>query len=486
MFKKNSISPSPKTHYTYFNITFVHFLCCLLLVSTLANSACFNRNRVPKGEARPPGKPSNTANNPKQGQTVVREHGTDKLKPQNNNTTTEIFTPKTNDLEKPVKRVEPVKLQKNIQSSYDIAIMLPFNANSYIPNASYDSIPEKSVMALELYEGMLVGLDHLQQQGLQLTAHIYDTEKKPSKVGRILSSPEVQGADFILGPIYNKPLKTVAAFAKERGIYHVSPLSPSTKVTSNNPYYFIANPSIETHCEALFNYLMEAHKNKHYVTISNATSSKESKTAGLFARFAREYVGNGEFSEVNMTQLNYASHTEEEIAAYLSDTQENVIIVTSFNELFINDVIRKLHMLRDTYRITLVGMPNWLEISSLQLDYLAHLNFHVSTPFWVDEYSAVHQRFKQDYITRFQTYPSNNAAKGYDLITHFGRTLKDHGSNFGLFLNEVATQGTYTNYQFAPAVNNTFSSLTASPDYYENKYVNILRYRPDFIFEKVK
>lgn len=372
-----------------------------------------------------------------------------------------------------------------IPESFDIAVMLPFNTQYYFPNFNNDSIPDKSVLALEFYEGLQIGLDHLNRSGQSFNVHVFDTQNNTSKVSEILGKPFVQNADLIIGPVYNNSLKVVANFAKQNQIYHVSPLSPATDITYNNPYYLVANPSIETHCAAMYRYMMSNFGQKRIVALNSGKSS-EIQLSNLFYKFSDFYrTKEGGQGYVNVSQSAVSTEEDEfALELLLSRTEENIIVITSFNELFINDVMRKLSLLRNRYRITLFGMPNWMKMQNLELEYLAKLNFHVSSHLWIDEYSSTHTAFKQDFYRRFYTKPSNYAISGYNLISFFGNALKTHGSNFGMHINRLNIPALYTNYQFEPASKRQYDSQIITTDYFENQFVNILRYTSDHRLEK--
>jgi len=368
-------------------------------------------------------------------------------------------------------------------SSYDISILLPFSAMYYRSDGNMDSLPKQSVRALEFYEGVLVGLDYLRNKNVPLNVTVYDTEKKASKAQQITSSPNFSQSDLIIGPIYNKPLKEVARYAQQHQIYQVSPLSPSTKIATNNPYYLVASPSVETHCEAMYDYFSQTGGSKRVLTVCG-NSLRENDLAKLFQRLSMNTQAEGNYLNVAHLTHDYMQ-TEKDMEAYLSPSEKNIIVITSSDELVINDVTRKLNMLRGKYDITLYGMPNWKRLNNLPFDYLANLNYHTSSNFWLDKYSTEHQNFKRDYYAKFNNYPSDNAAKGFDLMLHFGELINQYGNSFGYYLTNGT--GVYSNFNFVPTIPGYHSnSVVANPAYLENKAVHILRYTSNYSFEKVK
>ena len=369
----------------------------------------------------------------------------------------------------------------------NVAVLLPFQLNQFFPTEyNMDSIPKKTKLALGFYEGIKIGLDHLKNEGVSLNVRVYDTQNSPAEVNQILAKPEMKQADLIIGPIYNKQLVEVAKFAKANRIHAVSPLSPSNKITLGNPYYLIASPSIETQCAAMFDYIVTTYSNRNILALSTSKPN-ESNLASLFYRFATVNAANREkYGYVDVTQVvSSIKDSETTIEAHLSPAKENIIIVTSFNELFINDLLRKLNMLKSRYQITVFGMPNWMKMNTLQLDYLANLNFHITAPFWTNTNSENYQKFKEDYFNTFKTHPSNYSNTGYDLITYFARNFHKYGDKIELSFGNSEIQGMFNNFNFKGASKNQYIQSLFDTDYMENKYVNILKYNSLFELEKV-
>jgi hypothetical protein len=404
----------------------------------------------------------------------------------------ETYTDKPKVTEAPVKievpeEVVPEKTVPVRSSSYKVAVMLPFSAGNYIPNAANDSVPEASILALEYYEGLLLSFEKLKQEGVSLQVQVYDTENNVATINQLLQNPELKSADLIVGPIYNRELKPVANFAQQNHIYHLSPLSPSAAVTISNPYYLMASPSIEAQCAAIYEHIAAKYGPKRIITIcSNKTN--ETALSNLFFHFKHFNKETHEIqSQIPVSQIIYANQTATEIEQYLSATEDNMIVVTSFDPLIVYDLSSKLNTLRSKYRITLYGMPNWLNFEMVEFEYFANLNLHLPQPFWHDKNDPDYQAFRRSYLTNYKTIPSEYACRGYDLMLWLGRTLYQHGKSFGAYPNELNSKGIFTNFVFEPSSANQYTSgsVLNRTDFLENKFVNIVRYNPDFSFEKV-
>lgn len=467
------------------------FITISLLTIVLLTSSCFSSGakKVQKKTKTPAVKNGTVI-------TPVPEKTTEFPTGNNNSTKTIVVPPNVKPKIPPIERpktwsevTDTLPTIETLKPIFNIALMLPFSSQYFLEEKGLDGLPKYSYTALELYEGMLVGLNRLNEMGEAIfEVKVFDTEKEPNKVAKILAEPSMQNLDLIVGPVYNSSLKLVADFANRQNVYQVSPLSPSNKIARNNPYYLIANPSIETQCAAMYDYITATNTNAQLVTVCN-NKPKELKLADVFMQLNQMEQKNQDlFNPTAVKQFIITGSNQEDLESYLVADKENVVVVTSFNELFVNDMIRRLHLLRKKYNITIFGMPNWLKMNTLSLDHLANLNFHVTAPSWSDGVNNLeHAQFQQLYLNKFRTYPSAYASQGFDLMLYLGKMLQQYGRQFGTKFEEATlVKGLYNEYDFQPASKHQYQSPFYTLDYYENKFVNILRYNQDFVLEKVK
>lgn len=456
---------------------FLYGLICLSVI--LLNSGCFNTKKTPA-------KPSATTPPPAKIRTAKPSTSTETpAKPP-------VDIPKSTDIiSKPNPKIEtlpstptqPTKPAPTAAAAYNIAVLLPFQINAL----EGDALSDDSRLALELYEGMLVALDQAKQSGFNGNIYVYDSGRAPEQTSPIFAKSEMRTMDLIIGPIFNKPLQIGANFAKANQIHIVSPLSPSTKNTSDNPYYIISSPTIEAQCYAIYKFATQQQYSKRILTISG-NKSNEIALANNFTNFARLGKSREGLPEAQVNMLTYNKQSQAEIEALLSPTEENTIVMTTFDEVVINDVVSKLNKLQSQYKITLFGMPNWIDIPTLSFENLVNLNFHITSPAWADPTDPEYLRFKQEFLSRYSAAPSANAAVGYDLIRYFSAMLKTYGKSFPTHFGDTKysnIHGLYNKFDFQNASPNEYSQTLFTTDYIENKYVNILKYQPNYTFRKV-
>jgi ABC-type branched-subunit amino acid transport system substrate-binding protein len=387
-----------------------------------------------------------------------------------------IATPPKKEI-KPIDTATPAAFDRTKQQ--DIALFLPFMSQYYREGINMDSISEKSKIALEYYQGVALAQEHLQQQGVQLNINVFDTENNAAKVSRLLAdSTTMRDIDLIIGPIHNGELKETAQYAKRHQIYNIAPLSPATQNTKDNPYYIIANPPIETHIRQMYQYISKNYANRRIITISG-NKTDEADLSNLLSSLSAQNREN-HLSTVHPLTYDVGITSVSDIETQMSNSETNVFVVTTFvDEALIIDLSNKLNSLRSQYDITLFGMPNWIELPNLPLDVLANLNFYYTTPYF-DTQTSQSEAFKQAFYGKYHCYPTEYAAKAYDLTRYFGEMQQQYGKQSGAKLQDK--QGLYTNFKFRPSTNPLSKAKT---DYIENDYINIIRFRNDYVLEKV-
>jgi len=353
------------------------------------------------------------------------------------------------------------------KTDFTFAILLPFKSNDFYNASEQDTILQQSKTAIELYEGMIIGMEQLTGLGINIDAHPFDTENSEATTENIVSQLYNYSLDLIVGPVYNKNLRLVAEYAKTNNIYLLSPLSPSNSITEENPYFIQVNPTIDSHSSKMATYINNNFLGANIISIVR-NKDQEMNLAGIFEAI------NGATKVVVNADI--------ELETYLDTERSNVVVVPSFNELFVNETLRRLNILSQTYNITVFGMPNWLDkMETIDYDYLENLNYHFTGDFYVSEENEYHSAFYDAYVERFKTKPTKNAYKGFDMIIYFGRMLAE-GTELSAHFENPAEKGIYNDFYLQPSY---FKNQLDTFDFFENKFVHLLKLQ-DYKIQKVE
>ncbi len=372
--------------------------------------------------------------------------------------------------------------QAQTDSVYHIGLILPFQAASTTEKleaytnahdlftAQRIRLNDDAVISLDFYQGVLQALRE-NETGSSIELEVFDNWNSDSVTAEILKKPELKKLDLIIGSSSTSSAKLVADFCKQNKIVNVQPFSPSKTLASGNPYHLKLAPTIDAHVDALFNSMTDSFPGANVIIY---TPNVE-KSTSIAARFDSLFKDYNETTTVNFKVallntkdmlLNGKKTTAQE---QLSKKAENIIIITSFDESFINGNLRLLHDNLVTDSITVYGMPTWLNGDILRLDYVNDFHTHLSDAFCIDSSRSQTREFMQHYYGHFSAEPTRFAYLGYDVSKFLLSNISDYGQDF---LNHISTQHyNGTAYKFDIIKNSRPDGQT---DFFENRYVNVL------------
>lgn len=362
---------------------------------------------------------------------------------------------------------------------YTVALFSPLYLDEVVDTsfspASLKPIPRLVLPGLEFYEGALLALDTLKQEGVNLSLYVYDTKSASGSVGNALRNPALNTTDLIVGYVTNPgELKQLSDFAEKRKINFVSATWPNDAGIDNNPFLIIVNSTLRTHCIAMQNFAQEKFSNKN-ILIFRRNTPQEEKNAVYIEQAYRE-MNFSRKTPVRVITWDDAT-TNEAIASHLEADKNNVCIVTALVEEQAKNIMKKLAGLTKNYTINVIGMPTIDGDKDLLGPDYKGLNIYYSTPYLnrkTDPMSGyVNDNFRRIYKVR----PSDMAFKGFDALYHFGRLLRDNGVYFNKNLNDVSAQSV-TGYNFQPVYPANNEQV---PGYFENQHLYFLQLRDGVI-----
>jgi len=221
----------------------------------------------------------------------------------------------------------------------------------------------------------------------------------------------------------------------------------------------------------------EGHKN---IVVIHRGNKSDQKNADIFKSFAGGGKSGVEHIGMLVEELVFMDPSQEILETYLQRGRENIIVVPSFNEPFANDIVRRLNSFSERYDITLYGMPSWDEFESLNIEYLEHLNLHITSNFYKDMSKSKAVQFEQVYRANLNNLPSEYACKGYDVVKYFGKMLERKNEEKELTETLRYSNETFGGFHFVPVLN----PETGEVDFFENQKLYMLKFE-NYQFRKV-
>lgn len=382
----------------------------------------------------------------------------------------------------PVKSVDSLKIESRPvllpcaldQSSkkpvYHVALMLPLylgdvtGLNAEKPDRKAVSA-SRSLQFLPFYEGFLMAIDSLKKTGLAIRLYVYDVDKDTSRTKQLLKKPELKSMDLIIGVLYHRNFQIVADFARKNKISIVNPISERTDILTDNPFVFKIQPAKSAQPQILAKYLKSYTANGKILIVRNGQYPDK--------RFPDQLYEACRELNIDATVVE----GQQSMISQLSQNVENFVIAYSTKTEYVADFTRRLFELRNSYRINLIGLPDWQTLNGIELEYLSVLKTHAILPGFVDYYNPWVSRFVADYQSRYLMDPPVLAFQGYDAAWYFLNALNRYGTGFARCLEEMDEKCLLTRYKFQSSEGNGYENQQWMINRFES-----YRLVPEFVY----
>lgn len=320
--------------------------------------------------------------------------------------------------------------QQSREKTLHVVLMMPF-ATSRLNDDSFADMRRKNRASdyaffnyLPFYQGILLALEDLENEGYHIRLNVYDITGKNSPVESILNDSKLKEADLIITLISASPFQKVADFARQHNIPLINAVSPRDNILTGYPNVVKIVPAESTIPEAV----MEILPDDESVNLIVARSSKQNlpydslQVRAAFPLYREVVLGGDKKAIVN------------ELVSY----KKNYIVVIGSNKLEVLDLMRVLDEQRKKYDITLVGYPNWDAISEINNHYAQNLKLHFISAHFVDYKDVKTNSFLLRFRAQYNAEPNLNAFQGYDIASYFIRSAAMFGKNCILCADHVS------------------------------------------------
>src|SRR4051812_10232154 len=141
-----------------------------------------------------------------------------------------------------------------------VAVFIPLYVDAAFDSISLASenpnLPKNVLPGLEFYNGVMMAIDSLNQDGAKAEISIYDTKQTRQSLSQLMSKPELNGVALMIAAITNTAeLKLFADQALSKRVPLISATYPNYVGVSQNPYFVLLNSSFRTHLEGLYGHI---------------------------------------------------------------------------------------------------------------------------------------------------------------------------------------------------------------------------------------
>jgi len=306
------------------------------------------------------------------------------------------------------------------------------------------NIDPKAESFLEFYEGALLAIDSMQQNGMNIELFVFDVTNQ-QMVNALLQLDEFRDLNLIIGPVYPELQESVASFAAKNRIPMISPLSSAGNFELNNSWYFKVNPTREFQLEQTANYIANEFSKKNFFLLqqSGNTTSADAQLAKLCEEKLAVSLGKNLFHEYNFQQNGVNS-----IKPLMDEGGENIFVIPTDNEAQVSVAVTNLTALAEHYNIVLMGTPTLTRLKSIQTENYHHIRLRYLSPYFIDYNKPLVRRFVGNYRETFSAEPSQFSFQGFDVSYYFLSALFRYGKDFRKCLSDYPMELTQMGFNF--------------------------------------
>ena len=372
----------------------------------------------------------------------------------------------------------PAFAKKIYKPVYNVVLFTPLGIDQVVSDTGFSvsnrtPLPPASLAGLEFYEGALLAMDSLQDEGVSMKLTVYDTKSLSKPLSGILRSNELDSADLMIGDVNSRELQEIGSFAKAKQINFISAIYPNDAGITGNPFLTIMNSTLSVHCRAIQNFVQQKFSNKNVLVIYQ-NNAQEKQNLTYMQQAYREMNYNFKsplqpFEWGNNTTAN-------DLLPFLKKDKNNVIVIATLYPQVALSIIGQLIPLMKTYMINVVGMPTLDGNQDLKTNEYDGINVYYSTPYpYYDAGTdpAIRSMMWQ-FFNKYRSRPSDIALKGYEIMFYFGHLLHKEGVYFNSNMSDPGGK-IYTGFNIQPVYRN--NDVKEPPDYFENMRLYFVQVR---------
>ncbi len=380
-------------------------------------------------------------------------------------------------------------------------------------------IDHRSFSFITYYQGVLLALDSIRSEGGRFHLRVFDVPRDIEKARRLTESGALRDTDLVIGPFHGETLNHIAGYGDRMNIPVVSPLLQGKDYLEGRQGLFKVTPSLETMLNELAVYVSRHYPKQNILVVHNNQPgaariiSEFYDTLQVRVALSNHYydslqlarvdgyyfngtlVGNRRSDNVlllpditttgprvsegipgpatrlprpaNVREVVYRDEGMDGLLSKLRKDRNNIIITLIGGEPFLANYLRRLNEQRHYYHISVFGIPDWQDYSSIEIDYLQNLRVHFFTPDFYDYSEPYIQDFVYKYREMFLTEPDEDALKAVQTAYFFLNAMHRYGKEFHRCMQLMNMLGHDSPFKF--------ERVKGEGSGWENRHTNIFR-----------
>ncbi|MDX2286669.1 MAG: ABC transporter substrate-binding protein [Bacteroidia bacterium] len=338
-----------------------------------------------------------------------------------------------------------------------IGLVLPLYLNR-TDLAYLGEVPPEAAIGLEFYEGFKLAIEEGGVfAGRKIFLKVYDSRRDSMVAARYLGQMDSLGINLLVGDIFNGPSRTLSAWAEQRQVPQIIPISPTSELVRGKQWTFMAHPSAFTHGEQLAEYAFGTLSLRRIFVFTDQQGAAAELANGFMGRFA----SLGGSIDTVLLDAAYA-RAMRQISAGVSRVPSDPsvgVYIPLLNAQESSGLI--INLLRSRARkVTVMGSPHFrTNYTALSRDLKDSYELIFTSSHMHDPEDLLYQRFHEQYVNVYKIPPSEHAIQGYDLGKYLIQVIQGYKPESGLSLADHLRsmpeyKGIHLDYFFGQHQNN--------------------------------
>ena len=317
-----------------------------------------------------------------------------------------------------------------ISDKLNISLLLPFMledadslmANGLDPNVC--NLNSKTINSIDLYNGLLIGLNELKKKGYQIDLNVFDTYYDTTVINQILEDSIFKKSNLIIGPVFSTNIKKVRNFSRSKSVPMITPFDIPNQALFMYPDLFKYFPSKVTQSAKIGSYLKQVKSDYNIILISNGDDKKSNTYAKIIAEnYADTIVINDSITAIDtLSYLRlFRGESTSSIRDVVDSKKENLFVVAASDIPFLTFIFNDLLELSNSEKFfrakfSILGFQELFDMNSIDIKYKNNFRLKFSSKGRIDYSNEKSINFVEEYQDKFKMSPQENAFLGYDLL----------------------------------------------------------------------
>lgn len=356
----------------------------------------------------------------------------------------------------------------SVAKTISIAVFAPLYLDSaFDASGAYrhgKTLPKYFNAGLEFYEGIQLAIDSLDKENIEADIHIYDT-RSSKKMNELIQDEELQEMNLFIGYVNVNEAALLARAAATMQIPFVNINLPNDAGVKANPNYIILNPTLGTHCTAIYKFLQ-----KNYALSPIIYFRKKGPADDRL----KTYFNEAEKATASVPlKIRYVTledtATTEQLRKFLDSSKSNICIAGNLDLNIGLALARQLSALGKSYKTTLIGMPTWDQVDFTKSVYRG-IDIIYSSSLYINNDNQLVQQLQNHFKTKYFSRTADIIFSGFETLYYFTHLLNENvdsvSKNFGIKKNTI-----FGEIDIQSVVN----KQTGATEYYENKKLYFIK-----------